>query len=37
VFIVHGEPAAQAALQTKVAALGFQTKIPHWRETVELA
>ena len=37
VFIVHGEPAAQAALQTKVAALGFQKKIPHWRETVELA
>ena len=37
VFIVHGEPAAQAALETKIAALGFGTKIPHWRETVELS
>ena len=37
VFIVHGEPAAQAALQSKIVAMGFGTTIPHWRETVELA
>jgi len=37
VFIVHGEPTAQAALEGKIKALGFGTKIPHWRETVELA
>jgi len=36
VFIVHGEPAAQAALESKIAALGFHAQVPGWRETVEL-
>ncbi|MDQ6857958.1 MAG: MBL fold metallo-hydrolase [Chloroflexota bacterium] len=35
-FIVHGDPAAQAAFEPKVQALGFATKVPAWRETVEL-
>jgi metallo-beta-lactamase family protein len=35
-FIVHGDPAAQAAFEPKVQALGFATKVPVWRETVEL-
>ena len=35
-FIVHGDPAAQAAFEPKVKALGFATKVPAWRETVEL-
>ena len=37
VFLVHGDPAAQIAIEPKVQALGFTTKIPHWRETVSLA
>ena len=37
VFIVHGEPAAQAALQSKIVAMGLGTRIPRWRETVELS
>ena len=36
-FIVHGDPAAQAAFEPKVRALGFATAVPGWRETVELA
>lgn len=36
-FIVHGDPAAQAAFEPKVKELGFATKVPSWRETVELA
>ena len=35
-FIVHGDPAAQAAFEPKVQALGFATKVPSWREVVEL-
>jgi metallo-beta-lactamase family protein len=35
-FIVHGDPAAQAAFEPKVRALGFATSVPDWRETVEL-
>ncbi|MEA2660696.1 MAG: metallo-beta-lactamase family protein [Chloroflexota bacterium] len=35
-FVVHGDPAAQAAFEPKVRALGFATKVPRWRETVEL-
>lgn len=35
-FIVHGDPAAQAAFEPKVKALGFATSVPDWRETVEL-
>jgi metallo-beta-lactamase family protein len=35
-FIVHGDPPAQAAFEPKVKALGFATKVPEWREIVEL-
>jgi metallo-beta-lactamase family protein len=35
-FIVHGDPAAQTAFEPKVKGLGFATKVPRWRETVEL-
>jgi Cft2 family RNA processing exonuclease len=37
VFLVHGDPEAQIAIEPKVRALGFTTKIPRWREVVELA
>ena len=36
VFLVHGDPEAQIAIEPKVQALGFTTKIPHWREKVPL-
>ena len=36
VFIVHGDPEAQHALQPKVDALGFTTEIPKWHEVVTL-
>ncbi|MEP7379289.1 MAG: MBL fold metallo-hydrolase [Chloroflexota bacterium] len=36
VFIVHGDPAAQAALAPKVAALGFDVDIPKWHDEVTL-
>jgi len=36
VFLVHGDPEAQIVMEPKVRALGFQTKIPHWREVVTL-
>jgi Cft2 family RNA processing exonuclease len=36
VFLVHGDPDAQAALEPKVRELGFDTHIPHWHETVTL-
>ncbi|MFL5771407.1 MAG: MBL fold metallo-hydrolase RNA specificity domain-containing protein [Chloroflexota bacterium] len=36
VFLVHGDPDAQIAIEPKVKALGFVTKIPHWREVVRL-
>ena len=36
VFLVHGDPEAQIAIEPKVRALGFETKIPHWREVVTL-
>jgi hypothetical protein len=36
VFLVHGDPEAQIVMEPKVRALGFTTKIPHWRETVTL-
>jgi metallo-beta-lactamase family protein len=36
VFLVHGDPEAQIALEPKVQALGFATRVPHWHETVEL-
>jgi metallo-beta-lactamase family protein len=34
VFLVHGDPPAQAALAPKVAALGFDVQIPAWHQTV---
>ncbi|HYK97111.1 MAG TPA: MBL fold metallo-hydrolase RNA specificity domain-containing protein [Candidatus Acidoferrales bacterium] len=37
VFIVHGDPDAEAALEPRVRALGFTTHVPTWRETVQLA
>ena len=36
VFIVHGDPDAQAALEPKIKALGLNTHIPLWHEIVEL-
>jgi metallo-beta-lactamase family protein len=36
VFIVHGDPAAQAALAPKVRALGFDVDIPKWHDEVTL-
>ena len=36
VFLVHGDPDAQAALAPKVRALGLEVVIPTWHETVEL-
>jgi metallo-beta-lactamase family protein len=36
VFLVHGDPEAQIALEPKVRALGFDAHIPHWHERVSL-
>ena len=36
IFLVHGDPEAQIAIEPKVRALGFEPKIPHWRERVIL-
>jgi metallo-beta-lactamase family protein len=36
VFVVHGDPAAELAIEPKIKSLGFQTKIPTWREKVTL-
>jgi metallo-beta-lactamase family protein len=36
VFLVHGDPPAQAALAPKVAAMGLSPVIPAWHETVAL-
>jgi metallo-beta-lactamase family protein len=36
VFLVHGDPDAQVALEPKVRALGFDTHIPRWHEKVPL-
>jgi len=37
VFIIHGDPPNEAALEPRVKALGFDTHIPVWRESVTLA
>ncbi|MFM2106657.1 MAG: hypothetical protein RL338_1689 [Chloroflexota bacterium] len=37
VFLVHGDPEAQAALEPRIRALGLTTAIPAWRERVTLA
>jgi metallo-beta-lactamase family protein len=36
VFVVHGDPAAELAIEPKIEGLGFATKIPSWREVVTL-
>ncbi len=36
VFIVHGDPEAQEALEPKVRALGLEPHVPHWHERVFL-
>ena len=36
VFLVHGDPDAQAALEPKVRAMGLDVRIPHWHERIEL-
>jgi metallo-beta-lactamase family protein len=36
VFLVHGDPEAQHALEPGVRALGFETHIPVWHERVTL-
>jgi metallo-beta-lactamase family protein len=36
VFLVHGDPDAQIALEPKVRALGFGVHVPVWHEQVEL-
>jgi len=36
VFLVHGDPDAQVALEPKVKALGLATHIPRWHEQVRL-
>jgi metallo-beta-lactamase family protein len=36
VFLIHGEPEAQAAIEPKIQALGLPTTIPRWRERITL-
>jgi Cft2 family RNA processing exonuclease len=36
VFLVHGDPEAQAELEPKVRALGMDTHVPRWHERVAL-
>ncbi|HEX5240830.1 MAG TPA: MBL fold metallo-hydrolase, partial [Candidatus Limnocylindrales bacterium] len=36
VFLVHGDPDAQVALEPKVRSLGLTTHVPHWHERVTL-
>jgi metallo-beta-lactamase family protein len=36
VFLVHGDPEAQVALEPKIRALGFDTHTPRWHERVTL-
>ena len=36
IFLVHGDPDAQIAVEPKVRGLGFATHIPHWHERVTL-
>ena len=36
VFLVHGDPEAQAAIEPKIRALGLPTHIPRWHESVTL-
>ncbi len=36
VFIVHGDPEAQVALEPRIRELGLETHVPHWHEHVAL-
>jgi metallo-beta-lactamase family protein len=36
VFLVHGDPEAQVAIEPKIRALGLPTYIPRWHESVTL-
>ena len=36
VFLVHGDPEAQIAMEPKVRDLGLATHVPHWHERVTL-
>lgn len=36
VFLVHGDPEAQLAMEPKVRALGFEVHVPAWHEQVAL-
>ncbi|MGI8928955.1 MAG: MBL fold metallo-hydrolase RNA specificity domain-containing protein [Candidatus Limnocylindrales bacterium] len=36
VFLVHGEPEGQAAIEPKIQALGLPTAVPRWRERITL-
>ncbi|MGP1675066.1 MAG: MBL fold metallo-hydrolase RNA specificity domain-containing protein, partial [Candidatus Limnocylindrales bacterium] len=36
VFLVHGDPEAQVALEPRVRAIGLATHVPHWHERVTL-
>ena len=36
IFIVHGDPDAQAAIEPKIQALGLPTMAPHWHQHVVL-
>jgi len=36
VFLVHGDPEGQVALEPKVRGLGLATHVPHWHEHVAL-
>lgn len=36
VFLVHGDPDAQTALEPKVRDLGFETHVPRWHQRVTL-
>ncbi|HET7027945.1 MAG TPA: MBL fold metallo-hydrolase [Candidatus Limnocylindrales bacterium] len=36
VFLVHGDPDAQAAIEPKIRALGLETVVPQWRQMITL-
>jgi Cft2 family RNA processing exonuclease len=36
IFLVHGDPDAQAAIEPKIRALGLATAIPQWRQRITL-
>jgi metallo-beta-lactamase family protein len=36
VFLVHGDPDSQVAIEPKIQAIGLPTTIPRWRERITL-